>query len=201
LVAISREPNRPNVRKAYWLFRCDCGTKVVVDANKAASGHTKSCGCLQKETTAKRNATHGMARTRTYRAWRAMKSRCQNPNATKFRFYGGRGIEVCERWERFENFLSDMGQCGPGLSLDRIDPNGNYEPGNCRWATRLTQANNTRSNVNVTLNGDTKTIAEWCALSGLRPFTVYSRINIYGWTPERALTTPPKQTGRWPGSP
>ncbi len=132
-----------NLGQPRWLCLCDCGAIKIIEGRSLRSGNTKSCGCLSTELSAKRWRTHGMTGTRTHRIWRNMKSRCYIPSTTHFAYYGGRGISVCEKWRNsFENFLSDMGVIPEGLSLDRIDPNGNYEPTNCRWSTPLIQGRN-----------------------------------------------------------
>ena len=127
----------------------------------------------------------------TYQSWQAMKSRCCGPGDQAYSKYGGRGIKVCEKWMRFEGFLEDMGERPDGTSLDRIDNDGNYEPGNCRWATRKQQQRNTRANVMVTFGGESRCVAEWAELFGLNRDTLFCRIFRSGWPVERAMTTPP----------
>lgn len=128
-----------------WVCRCACGRESTVRGKHLRAGRTQSCGCLQSEQTSVRTQTHGRSRTRVYRIWRAMINRCHYPRYPERHLYGGRGIVVCERWrESFEAFLADMGEPAPHLSIDRIDPDGNYEAGNCRWATAAEQARNRR---------------------------------------------------------
>jgi len=134
--------------------------------------------------------THGRSRTKIYRVWRSMLSRCQDPNFPKFQNWGGRGIRVCERWQTFEHFFADMGECPPGRVLDRIDNDGDYTKDNCRWATTREQHNNKRPNRPLTFNGRTQTIAEWARELGFSYFTLNTRLNRLGWSIERALTTP-----------
>lgn len=125
-----------------WLCRCSCGVEIAVISGSLRGGNTGSCGCKTAEW---RSLKHGMTKTPTYRGWHGMRQRCANPKATGFKNYGGRGIKVCERWLDFENFLADMGERPEGRTLDRFPNNdGNYEPGNCRWATSKQQADNKR---------------------------------------------------------
>lgn len=146
LVAIALLP-REDWRGAFaeWICVCDCGSRVAVRSNALRSGGTKSCGCLKliRARSGVMGRTHGRSKNDpTYRSWLAMHTRCRNPRRENYRYYGGRGIRVCERWASFEAFLADMGDRPTGLSLDRVDPDGHYEPSNCRWATRLQQRHN-----------------------------------------------------------
>lgn len=122
---------------ARWLCECDCGKTTVVEGYRLQSGVTRSCGCLRGDT----HRRHGKRQTATYKAWLTTKQRCSNPRNQDYRLYGGRGVKMCERWLKFANFLADMGERPNGLTLDRFPNNdGNYEPGNCRWATQKQQA-------------------------------------------------------------
>jgi hypothetical protein len=133
-----------------------------------------------------------MRYTKTYEAWHSMKDRCLNPRHSAWREYGGRGIAVCERWLRFENFLEDMGEAPAGTTLDRVDNEGGYRPGNCRWATVKEQARNRRSNRLVTFEAVTKTLAEWCEELSLDYTLTWQRLYEMGWSVERALTSKPR---------
>ena len=127
-----------------WICRCDCGNITEVITAHLREGRTKSCGCLQRERISQSETTHGMSGTKVYWVWSQMRDRCSNSNSQDYRYYGGRGISVCPRWSKFENFIADMGVPPPGLTLDRINNDGNYEPDNCRWATRTVQTANRR---------------------------------------------------------
>lgn len=147
------------VGKAMWVCRCDCGGEKVTNTHHLRSGNTTSCGCVQRERASEANRVRirhghtrdngkgGRATSPEYRSWKAMLERCRNPNAPNYHLYGGRGITVCDRWlgrDGFVNFLADMGARPKGTSLDRINTDGDYEPGNCRWADAKTQSTNRR---------------------------------------------------------
>jgi hypothetical protein len=144
LIAINLS-HRDKFKRAMWNFRCDCGTEKVIAMADVAAELTISCGCFHREELGARRRTHGRGRTKLYKVWTAMKQRCLNPKDRKFKDYGGRGITVCDRWlHSFEAFLEDMGECPPGLSLDRRDNDGPYDPDNCRWTTLIEQSRNMR---------------------------------------------------------
>lgn len=172
---------------AVWLCRCSCGTEKPVSRRQLMIGETVSCGCQRKE----RLTTHGATKTPEFKAWTGMRNRCYYPGQDSFEHYGGRGIRVCERWRSsFENFLVDMGpKPTPKHSLDRINPDGDYEPDNCRWATTFQQANNKSSNRPIEYQGRTQTVAQWARDFNLDPRTVLSRLRR-GWSVEDTLTRP-----------
>lgn len=186
-----------NGRRA--ICECDCGQAVNLRFSSLLSGVTQSCGCLQREATAARcraRATHGHTRrvdgrssTPEFRSWKGMKERCSRPIGDHAARYHDRGIRVCDRWrESFENFLADMGlRPSPRHSIDRIDNNGNYEPGNCRWATTKEQACNRTNSRRIKLDGMAMTIAEAAERTGLKFATIYSRLED-GWSDDEALT-------------
>lgn len=191
---------------AFWEFQCDCGEKTVVSAGSFLSGHAKSCGCYYIES--RYNTKHGDATTNgrdpLYSIWNAIKFRCYNPNSKHYHRYGGRGIKVCERWldwdNGYKNFKNDMGEgYEPGLTIDRIDNNGDYEPGNCRWSTQKEQQRNKETNRSVTYNGVFYHCAqqlcdEFCQKYDITDKRTSSNSLIMridaGWTVEEALKIP-----------
>lgn len=182
-------------KKATWHCDCDCGTSVVLAARDFVSGRTQSCGCLHNELLGKARHIHGQSdRTPEYNVWKGMRQRCRNPNSEYYDRYGKRGIQVCKRWDAFENFLQDMGERpGPEYTIERTDNDGHYEPDNCRWATREEQGNNTSRNVAMTHNGRTQSLRDWATETGINRAAIRQRILRRGWTVERALTTPIKE--------
>ncbi len=181
---------RPLRSTGKWLFECDCGTEKEVLASSVRTGHSRSCGCLNRDASRARHTTHGMAHTKIHRIWRSMLGRCDNPNTKRYDRYGGRGIKVCERWRSFENFYADMGERPAGLTLDRIDNDGDYEPSNCRWATQKQQHANRDRSVIITFNGETMAAFEWDDRMGYRHGTVFQRVVQRGWEIKRAILTP-----------
>lgn len=172
-----------------WICVCDCGEVRYISSGPLRRGDYNSCGCWTKDRMRQTPPAkkHGMSDTPTYKIWRAMKRRCQDPSFKDFVRYGGRGIKVCQTWMSFENFLRDMGERPSGMTLDRIDVNGPYSPANCRWASRLTQGNNTSRNHLLTYGGETHTLAEWSRIT-LIPYTkLRARINILKWPVAKAL--------------
>ena len=158
-----------NHNKGASLCICDCGQQKLVQNAYLSGGRTKSCGCLSVDVARARMITHGESHTaREYAVWKEMRQRCGNPLAKSFADYGGRGITVCDRWQVYQNFLLDMGRCQIGLSINRINNDGNYEPGNCHWATNEDQANNRRSTRWFEWNGHKRNISQWGRLFGIR---------------------------------
>lgn len=171
-----------------WHCVCDCGTERTVLTSNLRKGHSTSCGCMKPAKSRAAATRHGLADTPIHRAWMSMRQRCQNPNDGAYANYGGRGISVCERWESFENFAADLGPLPRGYQIERNDVNGNYEPSNCRWATRVEQANNKRTSLRVSFNGKTQTVAQWAEEIGLKSRTLYYRIAISKMPLEEALS-------------
>jgi hypothetical protein len=179
LVALRLGEKQRKDTGAWWLCRCDCGSEKNLPSHDLVQGKIMSCGCQQRVlTNLAGRVTHGRSGggDRTYRIWNAMLTRCSNPNTPAHKHYGLRGIVVCERWLRFENFLADMGEAPDGKSIDRIDNNGNYEQQNCRWATHTEQMNNTRTNVWITHSGETLTRSQWERRLGLGKTTLRGRL-------------------------
>jgi hypothetical protein len=172
--------------------RCECGAERDVRAEQLPSGKSKSCGCLSRELSAERGhqyATHGHSNTRVYTVWRGMMTRCYNDKHDTYQKYGARGIRVCDRWKTFENFLADMGEKPAGMTIERINNDGNYELGNCRWATPAEQARNRRSSRFITYKGASLTIAEWAERMGVKVHVLDNRLRR-SWPLDRVFSSP-----------
>lgn len=179
--------------KRIWFYNClcDCGNKKIVGRNSLLSGDTKSCGSCQK---------HGLSKTRIYSLWRAMKTRCSNPNTTEWKHYGGKGVSVCDEWKNdFMAFYDWSLRNGYNdtLTIDRIDTNGNYTPDNCRWTTYYVQSRNKTNNKWITYKGETKCLEDWAKTKNLTSSKLKQRLELYGWSLEKSLETPPMKNGRF----
>ena len=176
-----------------WLCRCECGTTALRSAYSLIRGHSRSCGCYRNEVTGNRTRTHGMTETAEYAIWQGIKRRCLNPNEEAYPNYGGRGIIICDRWrDSFGAFLEDMGpRPGPEYSVDRFpDNDGNYEPGNCRWATGSQQMRNTRLTRWVEAFGVRLPLQTWAEWADVPAGTIASRLDHLNWSPEWAVWLP-----------
>lgn len=178
-----------------WICVCDCGKTIRVIQYDLTNGHTKSCGCLKKET---KFGGDRRQNPRLYNIWSKLKSRCENSHCVEYKHYGGRGIKVCEEWSRepdgFKNFSEwalSNGYKGD-LSIDRINNDGGYSPNNCRWVDAIIQSNNKRTNVFKEYMGEVHTIGEWAKIKNLEYSLLYHRFKK-GWEIGKALNTPPRR--------
>lgn len=182
----------PNGRhRIMWECLCDCGKEALVCGDSLKKGATRSCGCYKNQLLSERQGGHRQTDTKLYGVWCAIKRRCYNPHVFAYEDYGGRGIYMCEEWKRdFQAFADWAAQSGytPSLSIDRIDNDGPYSPENCRWTTAKEQANNRRSNLWLTYNGETHTATQWGEILGIDPKKVMWRSHA-GWPVERILST------------
>lgn len=178
----------------YWLCKCDCGNTKSILGQSLNRGATLSCGCFQKEKIRERSKTHGLSKSRLYIIRSNMIQRCYNSRSTYYKNYGGRNITVCDEWKNNPtSFLEWAFSTGyaDDLTIERIDNNGNYEPGNCRWATNEEQGGNTRRARLITFKGETRSIAQWARHLKIKKSILIDRLNKLGWSEEEALTTPP----------
>lgn len=197
LTVVGRGPDyiRPGdgMREPRWECLCVCGGRKCCARSNLLRGLTQSCGCLHSEVTSARHTTHGATvggmKTVEFTTWVSMIQRCYDPSATSYGRYGARGITVCERWRSsFANFLSDMGQRPtPKHSIERSNNAGNYDPGNCRWATTIEQGRNTRRNRLITFCGETLCMSAWAERTGI-PYSAIARRLSLGWPAEKTLT-------------
>ena len=170
------------------LCKCDCSNEKVVRLGNLRSGNVQSCGCITIENR-KSERTHGMTGTKEYKAWQSIHQRCFNENDCNYKYYGARGIGVCERWMSSVNFLEDMGRCPSKThSIERRDNDENYCPENCKWATKKEQANNRRNTRSLEFKGVTMSVSEWAGFLELKVSTLFSRLDK-GWSTHKALTT------------
>lgn len=171
---------------------CDCGNSVVVNGYSLIYGATRSCGCWNRQMHKEVHTKHDMCYTRFYHIWQGIKNRCYNSRATEYKYYGGRGIIMCPTWkDSFASFYKVMQRgYNKTLTIDRIDNNGHYCPFNCRWVAKEEQMRNSRQNKWITINGQAKPLYEWLKYYGIKRGTYGGRVFKFGWTPQKALTTP-----------
>lgn len=186
-------PAQRRNRAMFWECQCDCGTVRDVKENSLTHGKSHSCGCLMRDTLIMRETTHGQSKTRLYKIWKGMRKRCNNSNDTVYKFYGGRGIVVCDEWNDFEAFYKwsyengyDDTAKGHECSIDRINSNGPYSPDNCRWVDNNTQHTNTRRNRYITIDGETHILRDWSNISGVSVPTIIRRLQC-GWDTKDAI--------------
>lgn len=182
-VTAIRASGKDTQGRLVWLCVCKCGNKCRRAARQLKTGRTVSCGCFFKQ------RRGGMCDSKSYPIWRSMLQRCRTKSSKSYKHYGGRGIMVCNRWKRFKNFLADMGEKPEGMSIDRINNDGNYEPANCRWATTKEQARNYRKNVKISMNGKTLCVTDWASILKIPEKRIFQRLSM-GWSPKAALTHP-----------
>ena len=209
-LTIIREKKYKNSKHLTVVCVCECGNIKEIRKSHVISGETLSCGCFASERARETinkiretriispearirmggktqfKKTHGMKGTKTYSVWSSMKARCYTKSCGSYKSYGARGIRVCDAWISFEGFFKDMGEATEGKSIDRIDNNGNYSKDNCRWADAKTQQRNKRTNIFLTIDGVSKTIAEWSELTGIKRDTISKRLQ-YGWDHKKAV--------------
>ena len=186
--------HRVKMAGTMWLCRCECGNETIVGTGNLRKGMTKSCGCWRRAFP-RVNKTHGKGGTKLFAAWCSIRNRCYNKNVQSYPLYGGRGIKVCKQWRKsFITFAEHVGE-PPSIkhSIERIDNNGHYEPGNVRWATKEEQANNKRNNHVLTFNGKSQTIAQWSKVTGFPSYVIWFRIARQDWPVKKALTQKPRK--------
>ena len=187
LTILAKQGSTKN-KKTLWLCLCDCSNIVTIQGDNLKAGITQSCGCLQKELATIKHTTHGMTNTKIYEVWQHMHSRCRDKADKSYKDYGGRGIKVCQRWGRFENFYFDMGDLPEGLTIERIDNSKGYFPDNCKWATIKEQANNKRTNIIIEYQGQHLTLSQWADKIHVKYPALWDRVRKAHWPIERALT-------------
>lgn len=176
----------------HWLCRCDCGKTKAVQKSNLSSGRVGSCGCMRSKWISAKISTHKRSHSKIYIIWQSMMRRCYDPRVKNYHRYGGRGIKVCDKWHKFENFFADMGLRPSNRSLERKNNNGNYELNNCEWATNDVQANNRSTSRYLIANGEKRSVSQWARLIGVPPQTITFRIQ-HGWSDVDAATKPPRK--------
>lgn len=195
LVAIKQADHKTKDGRIIWECVCDCGNKAFVTTSNFLRGNSTSCGCKR---TKHKYGDKNTKKLRIYRIYHAILQRCFNQKSDSYKWYGGRGITVCDEWkDSFESFMSWAGENGydNNLTIDRIDHDGNYEPGNCRWVTQAEQLNNTRSNIVITCDGKTMNLMQWSKHLGVSYDMLRSRYRL-GWDSERIIKEQPKNYQR-----
>lgn len=186
-LCVIEEMGSDHRREKQWKCLCDCGKEIVATGYNLRSGNTKSCGCYNIDRIVQRSRQHGLSKTRMFKIWAGVRKRCNNPNTKSYNHYGGRGIKMCESWDTYVNFFNDMKEgYRDDLTLERIDPNGNYEKSNCRWASSKEQARNKRNSNYITIGEESLTAAEWSERSGTMSSTILWRVKN-GWDVKRAI--------------
>lgn len=188
LIAIHPTERRTKGGGYIWRFKCDCGNTKDIPANSVRTGMVKSCGCQYKYVCEQDK--------RLFTIWVNMRQRCSNPNSPNYNRYGARGIKVCDDWESFKKFRKWSIQNGynDSLTIDRIDNDCGYNPGNCRWTTVLQQQRNRGNNHLITYKGETRCLSEWSEILGISRMAIMLRLSRYGYTVEEAFTKPVRKT-------
>lgn len=180
LTVIELSAQRPHKWKPMWLCQCDyngCTNTTLIRTANLTNSRTRTCGCLQRDVAKDAHTTHGLHGTSAYRKWKSAKDRCFRKKCPNYSDYGGRGITMCEEWKNsFEAFFRDMGPCPDGMTIERINVNGNYEPTNCIWASMMDQAKNKRNSVYVTVNGETIRLVDLANKTGIADYTLRRRL-------------------------
>jgi hypothetical protein len=195
LIVISTS-HRDKKGMLHWMCKCDCGVIKSVLGMSLLDGNTQSCGCLFIERAIESRFTHRLSKTVEYKTWQNMITRCTNPNSNVYKNYGLKGIKVCDRWlHSFENFIADMGNKPTTKhSIDRINSKGNYEPSNCRWATRKEQDGNKTNSFLIEYNGQVRCLRDWSEYLNIKYVTLMARIKVYKWSLDKAFSEPVGQS-------
>lgn len=188
-LTVTGQNGRNRHGQTVWLCRCKCGKEKTNSRSNLIRGRVRSCGCLKRDLAHAKSK--GTKKSREYRIWAGIITRCLNPRSSSFPNYGGRGISVCDRWRKFENFIADMGPCPAGFSVERKNNNLGYCPENCTWADMIAQCNNRRTNNIISFNGESLTLAQWSRKIGINSATLKNRLVI--WPVEKSLTEPVRQ--------